>query len=59
MVEKDLIIPFEELWGNKRIIKVSEKGREILRQALQPYVLFPKGKTGEKGQQCLCCKPHD
>ena len=34
MVEKDLIVRFEELWGNKTIIKykVSEKGRAIFRE---------------------------
>ena len=45
MVEKGLIERFEEAWGNKTIIKykVSEKGRGILREILDPYeALFPR-----------------
>ena len=50
MVNKGLIVKFEEPWGNKTIIKykVSEKGREILRQVLEPYeVLFPRGEANK------------
>ena len=50
MVSKGLIVRFEEPWGNKTIIKykVSEKGREILREVLEPYeVLFPRGKADD------------
>ena len=38
MVEKGVIMRFEEPWGNKTIIKykVYEKGREILREILEP-----------------------
>jgi predicted transcriptional regulator len=45
MVEKGLIERFEEAWGNKTIIKykMSEKGRVILREILDPYeALFPR-----------------
>lgn len=51
MVEKGVIMRFEEPWGNKTIIKykVSEKGREILREILEPYeVLFPRGETDKE-----------
>jgi predicted transcriptional regulator len=44
MLQKELIIKTEEAWGDKRIIKykVSEKGRQILREILEPYEkLFP------------------
>jgi hypothetical protein len=37
----------EEAWGNKMIIKykVSEKGRQILRDVLEPYEsLFPRNE---------------
>ena len=47
MVEKGLIIRFEEPWGNKTIIKykVSEKGREIIRAIFEPYeMLFPRSE---------------
>jgi predicted transcriptional regulator len=50
MVSKGLIVRFEEPWGNKTIIKykVSEKGREILREVLEPYeVLFPRGEADD------------
>jgi predicted transcriptional regulator len=50
MVNKGLIVRFEEPWGNKTIIKykVSEKGREILREVLEPYeVLFPRGEANK------------
>jgi predicted transcriptional regulator len=45
MVEKELIVRFEEPWGNKTIIKykVSEKGRAIFSEILEPYeTLFPR-----------------
>ena len=50
MVGKGLIVRFEEPWGNKTIIKykVSEKGRAILQEILEPYeILFPRGAEGE------------
>jgi predicted transcriptional regulator len=46
MVEKGLIIRTEEPWGAKKIIKyrVSEEGRRLAREILQPYEqLFPRG----------------
>jgi predicted transcriptional regulator len=46
MVEKGLIIRFEEPWGKQnRIIKykVSEKGKEIAKAIFEPYeLLFPR-----------------
>lgn len=45
MMKKQLIERFEEAWGNKIIIKyrMSEKGRAILREILEPYeALFPR-----------------
>ena len=48
MVEKGLMTRFEEPWGNKTIIKykLSEKGREILNEVLEPYeALFPRSET--------------
>src|SRR5215211_9047745 len=45
MVEKGLIVRFEEPWGNKTIIKykVSERGRAIFQEILEPYeALFPR-----------------
>ncbi|MGH9992560.1 MAG: winged helix-turn-helix domain-containing protein [Nitrososphaera sp.] len=48
MVEKGLISRFEEPWGNKTIIKykVSEKGRELFREILEPYEsLFPRSEA--------------
>ena len=49
LVEKGLIIRFEEPWGEQnRIIKyrVSEKGRQILREILEPYEeFFPRSET--------------
>jgi len=48
MVEKELISRMEEAWGSKTIIKykVSEKGRAILREILEPYeALFPRTET--------------
>ena len=48
LVEKGLIIRFEEPWGEQnRIIKykVSEKGREIIRAIFEPYeLLFPRSE---------------
>jgi predicted transcriptional regulator len=46
MVEKGLVTRFDESWGAKKVVKcrISEKGREILRQVLEPYeALFPRG----------------
>jgi hypothetical protein len=51
MVEKGLIVRFEEPWGSKTIIKykVSEKGRAIYQEILEPYeVLFPREKPEKK-----------
>jgi predicted transcriptional regulator len=51
LVEKGLIVKLEEPWGAKKIIKykVSEKGRELARQILEPYEsLFPRREEGEK-----------
>ena len=45
MVEKGLIVRFEEPWGTKTIIKYkdSEKGSAILQEILEPYEsLFPR-----------------
>jgi predicted transcriptional regulator len=47
LVAKELIVRAEESWGSKTIIKyrVSEKGREILREILEPYeTLFPRSE---------------
>ncbi len=48
LVEKGLIIRFEEPWGEQnRIIKyrVSEKGKEIVASILEPYeLLFPRSE---------------
>ncbi|MGI0018849.1 MAG: winged helix-turn-helix domain-containing protein [Nitrososphaera sp.] len=47
LVEKGLIIRFEEPWGQSRIIKyrVSEKGKEIVSAVLEPYEsLFPRSE---------------
>jgi predicted transcriptional regulator len=52
MVKKGMISRAEEAWGNKTIIKysASEKGREILREILEPYEeFFPRSETGKKG----------
>jgi predicted transcriptional regulator len=51
MVKKGMISRTEEAWGNKTIIKykASEKGREILREILEPYEeFFPRSETGKK-----------
>jgi predicted transcriptional regulator len=48
MVEKGLILRIEEPWGSKKIIKyrVSEKGRELAREILEPYeLLFPRSEA--------------
>ncbi len=46
LVEKGLIVRFEEPWGKENKIikyKVSEKGREIVNAVLEPYeLLFPR-----------------
>ena len=45
LVDKGLIIRFEEPWGSKRIIKyrASEKGQRLAREILEPYeLLFPR-----------------
>jgi predicted transcriptional regulator len=50
MVARGLIVRVEVPWGAKRIIKyrVSEQGRKIAREILEPYeLLFPRGD--EKG----------
>jgi predicted transcriptional regulator len=50
MVKKGMIDRMEEAWGNKMVIKykVSEKGREILREILMPYEeFFPRNETGK------------
>jgi predicted transcriptional regulator len=47
LVEKELIAKMQEPWGSKTIIKyrISEKGREILREILEPYeTLFPRSE---------------
>jgi predicted transcriptional regulator len=52
LVEKGLIIRFEEPWGEQnRIIKyrVSEKGKEIARAIFEPYeLLFPRSEDDEE-----------
>ena len=48
MGEKEFITRINEPWGSKTIIKyrVSEKGREILNEILEPYeMLFPRSDT--------------
>ena len=53
MVKSDLIIRTEESWGNKIIIKykVSEKGKTILKELLEPYEeLFPRGEEQNENQ---------
>jgi predicted transcriptional regulator len=50
MVKKGLIYKVEEAWGTKAIInyKISEKGREILKEVLEPYEsLFPRSEPEE------------
>jgi len=51
MVKKGMIIRTEEPWGNKNIIKykVSEKGKSILDEVLEPYEeLFPRGEKEDE-----------
>ena len=50
MVRKGLLAKIEEPWGNKTIMKyrVSEKGREILKEVLEPYeALFPRNEKSD------------
>lgn len=46
LVEKGLILRFEEPWGKQNMIikyRISEKGREIARAIFEPYeLLFPR-----------------
>lgn len=54
LVEKELIARIEQPWGNKTIIKysISEKGRKILRQILEPYeALFPRSQRDYEQQR--------
>ena len=48
LVEKGLIVRYEEPWGDQnKIIKyrVSEKGREIAKKIFEPYeLLFPRSE---------------
>jgi predicted transcriptional regulator len=47
MVGKGFVTKIEEPWGTKTIIKyrVSEKGRLVLKEILEPYeALFPRGE---------------
>ena len=51
MVKKELIVRIEEPWGSKSIIKykVSEKGRAILKEILDPYEeLFPRREAKDE-----------
>jgi predicted transcriptional regulator len=52
LVEKGLIIRFEEPWGEQnRIIKykVSDKGRDIAKAIFEPYeLLFPRREEEKK-----------
>ena len=51
LVEKGLIVKSEEPWGNKKVIKykVSEKGKLLAREILEPYeALFPRSESEEK-----------
>jgi len=53
MVEKGLITRIEEPWGSKKIIKyrVSEKGRILAREILEPYELFfPRSQEDKDGR---------
>lgn len=54
MVNKGILAKSEEPWGNKSIIKytVSEKGKEILKQILEPYEqLFPRSDKPDQPDQ--------
>ena len=47
MVKKEMINKSEKAWVSKTIInyKISEKGREILKEVLEPYeLLFPRNE---------------
>ncbi|MBA3750160.1 MAG: hypothetical protein H0X03_04570 [Nitrosopumilus sp.] len=51
MVKKEIIIRTEEAWGSKTIIKykISDKGKDILREVLEPYEeLFPRSESEKK-----------
>ena len=61
MVRKEILTKIEEPWGNKTIIKyrVSERGKEILREILNPYEeLFQemKNKARNKVTQMILSK---
>lgn len=50
MIKKKMIIRTKESWGNKIIIKykLSEEGRKILREVLEPYeTLFPRDEVDD------------
>lgn len=50
MVQKEMIERENEAWGSKSIIKykISQKGKEILKQVLEPYEnLFPRDDKNE------------
>lgn len=50
MVKKQMIERKNEAWGSKSIIKykISQKGKEILKQVLEPYEdLFPREDKNE------------
>jgi DNA-binding PadR family transcriptional regulator len=52
LVEKELIARIEEEWSSKTIIKyrVSQKGRAILREILEPYeALFSRREMSNNG----------
>ncbi len=52
LVEKGLIVRIEEPWGAKKIIKyrVSERGKELAREILEPYeLLFPRSEEQGRG----------
>ena len=57
LVEKGLIVRFEEPWGEQnRIIKyrVSEKGKEIVNAILEPYeLLFPRSAEEKEKKETL------
>ncbi len=51
LVERGLITRTEEPWGSKKIIiyRVSESGRKLVREILQPYeALFPRSEEQGK-----------
>jgi len=54
LVEKGLIVRTEEPWGAKKIVKyrVSERGREIVREILEPYeLLFPRSDDSKQDDE--------